>query len=105
MTNIQPENIKKEKHFIDGLIDSYNSTIDIKEELQNLQPIPRKNTHTGQHFMNVHSNKGHFINPLSLVSSHFMDVHPNARELWPQSHSLAQSSNSHCKQENLSEQG
>ena len=71
-------NIKKEKHFLDGLIDTYHSSIDIKQELQ-VQPSPD-------------AYKGHFINALTLASTHFMDMQPlpNARELWPQSHSSAQ---------------
>jgi hypothetical protein len=69
-------NIKKEKHFIDGLIETYHSSIDIKQELQ-VQPRPD-------------AYKGHFINALTLASTHFMDMQPNARELWPQSHSSAQ---------------
>ena len=69
-------NIKKEKHFLDGLIDTYHSSIDIKQELQ-VQPRP-----------DVY--KGHFINALTLASTHFMDMQPNARELWPQSHSSGQ---------------
>ena len=65
-------NVKKERqHFIDGLIDTYQSTLDIKGDL-NSGARP-------EHY------RGHFINALSLASSSFMDVHPNARELWPTS--------------------
>jgi DNA-directed RNA polymerase subunit RPC12/RpoP len=86
-------NIKKEKHFLDGLIDTYHSSIDIKQELQ-VQPSPD-------------AYKGHFINALTLASTHFMDMQPipNARELWPQSQSSAQqqSGNSQPKPESQSD--
>ena len=86
MSNI----IKKEKHFIDGLIDNYHSTLNlacIKQEFQEQERTKSVPEASRGHFINASETpKGHFINALSLASSSFMDIHPNARELWPNSH-------------------